>query len=606
MRGVLGLPRSAALAAAFTLLALGISSALAACGDGVLQAGEACDASAPGGDAACPGACVPSGVTGECTCALPSTDARHYVLVGDTLLKIGKNALVLGGNVGVVEHGAMLAIGAGATLPGGSQAVGDVMRVYDGAHVGRLFSNVPNVRPTAVIAQGGPFGFTPPLFVLSGLPPFPSFLPGNTPVQVGLGGTLVLQPGSYGNVVVGQNGTLILHGLTSGKGAGVYEINALRTGFNAQVVADNPVVMNIFDRIAMNGLGRLGPAPATGLIAGDIQLNVTGKSVRIGRGAIVAAHIRAPHAKAVLGQTALLTGRLIAPNIVTQNSRLAEEGACGDGLLGSGEQCDTSAPGGDARCPGQCIPGDPQGAAQIAAGSPGQCTCRCTSDNDCSDGNACNGAETCQGGVCVLGLPLDCNDHNPCTRDCDPNVGCVNTPLPDGTKCSDGNACTTGDTCQGGVCAEGPMRNCDDKNACTTDACDPSSGCTHTPVADGTSCPGTDPCTLPGTCHVGRCVGGGAVNCGDNNPCTDDSCDPLQGCTHSPLPDGAACSDANACTTNDTCLGGICVGGPASNCDDGNPCTADSCDATLGCQHSRLQDGTGCGAGKTCHSGVCS
>ncbi len=431
--------------------------------------------------------------------AQPSTDPRRYVLVGDTFLHLGAGALVLSGSVGVVEPRGMLAIGADATLPGGSHAVGDVARVDDGAHVGRLFSNVPSIRPGAVIAGGGPFTFAPPLQVLSGLPTFPSFLPGTSAVQVGLGATLVLPPGSYGTVVVGPNGRLILRGLTAGTGAGTYHVRTLRTGFNAQIVADNPVVIDVFDRIVVNGLGRLGPSPATRLIAGDVQVNVVGNAVRIGRGAIVAAHVRAPNAKARLGRGALFTGRLIAPNIVTQNSRLAEEGACGDGLLGAGEQCDTSAPGGDAACPGQCIPGDPQGAAQLPAGSPGQCTCRCSSDADCTDGNACNGAETCQGGVCVAGLPLDCNDNNPCTRDCDPAVGCVNTPLPNGTGCSDGDACTRGETCQGGLCTGGAPRDCDDHNPCTADSCDSLAGCQHSALPDGTSCgPGA-------TCHGGAC-----------------------------------------------------------------------------------------------------
>jgi hypothetical protein len=38
------------------------------CGDGRLDAGEPCDGSAPGGDAACPGACVGFDLPGQCTC----------------------------------------------------------------------------------------------------------------------------------------------------------------------------------------------------------------------------------------------------------------------------------------------------------------------------------------------------------------------------------------------------------------------------------------------------------------------------------------------------------------------------------------------------------
>ncbi|HEU0035963.1 MAG TPA: multicopper oxidase domain-containing protein [Kofleriaceae bacterium] len=49
----------------------------------------------------------------------------------------------------------------------------------------------------------------------------------------------------------------------------------------------------------------------------------------------------------------------------------------------------------------------------------------------------------------------------------------------------------------------------------------------------------------------------------------------------------ASCSDGNACDGTETCdaTTGTCAAGTSLNCDDGNPCTADSCDATTGCKH---------------------
>ncbi|WP_437330110.1 M4 family metallopeptidase [Sorangium sp. So ce381] len=64
----------------------------------------------------------------------------------------------------------------------------------------------------------------------------------------------------------------------------------------------------------------------------------------------------------------------------------------------------------------------------------------------------------------------------------------------------------------------------------------------------------------------------------DNNPCTDDSCDPLLGVRHLPRPNGSACSDGNACTQVDACSAGACVGSnpvacaPASRCHDAGEC----------------------------------
>ncbi len=66
--------------------------------------------------------------------------------------------------------------------------------------------------------------------------------------------------------------------------------------------------------------------------------------------------------------------------------------------------------------------------------------------------------------------------------------------------------------------------------------------------------------------------------CDDGDPCTTDSCDPVLGCVTAPI----VCNDGNACTTDscDAVLG--CVTAPIV-CDDTDPCTTDSCDSVLGC-----------------------
>ncbi|MCO4760168.1 MAG: pre-peptidase C-terminal domain-containing protein [Myxococcales bacterium] len=47
------------------------------------------------------------------------------------------------------------------------------------------------------------------------------------------------------------------------------------------------------------------------------------------------------------------------------------------------------------------------------------------------------------------------------------------------------------------------------------------------------------------------------------------------------------------------------VSPPKANCDDFNPCTTDACSAKTGCGHTPVKDGTSCGTGLTCTSGVC-
>ena len=51
----------------------------------------------------------------------------------------------------------------------------------------------------------------------------------------------------------------------------------------------------------------------------------------------------------------------------------------------------------------------------------------------------------------------------------------------------------------------------------------------------------------------GACKAGAGVDCNDDNPCTEDSCDPATGCSHTTI-----------------------------DCDDSDACTIDSCDVSAG------------------------
>jgi hypothetical protein len=62
---------------------------------------------------------------------------------------------------------------------------------------------------------------------------------------------------------------------------------------------------------------------------------------------------------------------------------------------------------------------------------------------------------------------------------------------------------------------------------------------------------GIDSIVLGGTC------GGTVTVCNDNNPCTDDSCNPASGCVHGNNTN--SCDDGNACTAGDTCRAGNCL-----------------------------------------------
>ncbi len=207
---------------------------------------------------------------------------------------------------------------------------------------------------------------------------------------------------------------------------------------------------------------------------------------------------------------------------------------------------------------------------------------------------------------CVPVDPEACDDLNPCTRDFIENGECKHEPMPDGTSCEDGNACTENDVCNNGRCVAGNEVSCDDENDCTTDTCRPDVGCVNEPVANGTSCDDGNSCTINDVCTNGVC-GGETNDCADGNPCTDDICDPELGCLHNPL-SGTECNDGNACTVNDSCQNGQCVGEETS-CDDENPCTSDWCSPETGCEHSNISgscdDGDPCTIGDFCSEGSC-
>ena len=222
----------------------------------------------------------------------------------------------------------------------------------------------------------------------------------------------------------------------------------------------------------------------------------------------------------------------------------------------------------------------------------------------CNDADSCTVGETCQEGTCNGVFPANCNDGNLCTDDsCDPGLGCQHED--NALACQDADACTIGDHCEGGGCVPGALANCDDKNPCTDDGCDMLTGCTHDDNAD--ACNDGNACTTGDHCSAGACMGDATLDCDDKNPCTDDACTPGGGCQH--VDNEAPCSDQNACTLNDSCVGGLCKPGPSLACNDGNLCTDDSCDQTLGCLYEAnalpCDDGNACTLSDACDGGTC-
>jgi hypothetical protein len=127
-----------------------------------------------------------------------------------------------------------------------------------------------------------------------------------------------------------------------------------------------------------------------------------------------------------------------------------------------------------------------------------------------------------------------------------------------------------------------------------------------TVLPDGASCSDGNACNGAEICSNGSCLAGAALACDDRNPCTSDVCDPGVGCVSAALPEGSACADGDLCNGAETCRAGVCQPGPAPSCDDHNPCTADGCLPASGtCLFSPLPNGTACPDGNLCDGQTC-
>ncbi len=191
----------------------------------------------------------------------------------------------------------------------------------------------------------------------------------------------------------------------------------------------------------------------------------------------------------------------------------------------------------------------------------------------------------------------DCNDGVACTADSCENGACINT--------YDAALCCTSDQCEiDGVCIEnGAANTANNCQVClvVTDAT------VWTDKADAGACDDDDACTMNDTCVAGECVGS-AFTCDDQNPCTDDTCDGVGGCGF--VDNTASCNDDNACTSGDSCVAGACVPGPNLPCDDQNTCTIDSCDVETGCvftpdDGATCDDQSMCSTASVCLGGQC-
>ncbi|RJO67909.1 MAG: hypothetical protein C4523_08100 [Myxococcales bacterium] len=200
----------------------------------------------------------------------------------------------------------------------------------------------------------------------------------------------------------------------------------------------------------------------------------------------------------------------------------------------------------------------------------------CLTDPECDDGLFCNGVETCVDNLCQPGAAIGCADALACTADgCDEATkDCTHAPVDE--NCQNDTACDGREICTlEADCQPGPPLDCNDRIDCTEDSCDPAQGCRHQPVDS---------------------------NCNDKVACTVDTCKPETGCSN--RPDNAFCDDLISCTTNTCDAVQGCLFAPSNAaCDDGFACTADTCSTQFGCTYQ--VNNAACNDGVNCTLDLC-
>ena len=291
--------------------------------------------------------------------------------------------------------------------------------------------------------------------------------------------------------------------------------------------------------------------------------------------------------------------------------------ACDEGFIGEYcDSCDSNAgyhPDGMGGCTTDpCLPNpcsDPNRTTCVSDGVDPSCECNdgfhdeggaCVVDEVCMP-DSCSGNGTCStpGGfiecACEAGWAGDSCDACDAAAGYHPDGmgGCTNDPcLPNPCNETNKGVCVTNG--QSFACECDAGYHPDGMGGCTDDPCVPNV-CAATNQACRDDGMGNPECYTP--------------VCDDQNPCTEDVL--IAGvCQFNPVMPGTTCS-TTACLTGETCdANGTCGGGTTLDCDDGNACTVDSCDAVLGCQNVNddtlvPDDGVACTV-DSCSSGLAS
>ena len=316
---------------------------------------------------------------------VPVPAVGKFAILAAQSIDLGDVSAVRGGSLGVAPG-----MGGPGTITGGIGAqvgVGQLLLAQrvslgDAASAGELGAD------TVVTGNGTTTGPRSPYVAPPAAPRTGPVAPGTQAVVVNRGATRSLQAGRHGAVTV--NGRLILEG-------GLFELQSLRLGLGAQLLALNPATVRIAGGMSVSPFSLISPngnSPAGHLrfiVAG--ALDNVGNSVLLGPAVQMTALVVARH-------NVVATGLLLFRGAIAATSVVLGPGALVDFDTGFGCGADAGCDEGnvctlDACVDARCVRSDaPRGAP-------------------CDDANVCTDRDYCQAGACVPGTPLVAEHTSP-------------------------------------------------------------------------------------------------------------------------------------------------------------------------------------------------
>jgi hypothetical protein len=172
-----------------------------------------------------------------------------------------------------------------------------------------------------------------------------------------------------------------------------------------------------------------------------------------------------------------------------------------------------------------------------------------------------------------------------------------------GSDSGGSNAGTAGNTATAGASGasttSGPCVYAEDcvafSDACNVGACI-NSECGKLPAKDGSPCEDGKMCTALDTCLDGVCKGGPMKSCPSNGPCSVGICDvATDTCIEVPGNDGGFCNMGDPCVLLSSCLNGVCQPNQLKDCSFMSSVCGDGvCDPQKGCISVPKNEGTPC------------